>query len=124
MATHGHYRHAQYAGTDDAEGSEIAVVVGDAWQRQGLGYHLLGTLLEVAAENGIERIQADVLADNHAMRHLATKLGCRIRTNPHAPFLVQVTKTLAQEAYGRDTGLAPCLGTPAPESMSPGMRIG
>jgi acetyltransferase len=86
---------AQYAGTDDAEGSEIAVVVGDAWQRQGLGYHLLGTLLNFAVEAGIERIQADVLADNHAMRQLAHKLGCEIAGNPAAPFLVRVIKTLA-----------------------------
>ena len=59
---------AQYAGTDDVEGSEIAVVVDDAWQRQGLGYHLLDALINVAVEAGIERIHADVLADNHAMR--------------------------------------------------------
>jgi len=86
---------AQYAATDDAEGSEIAVVVGDAWQRQGLGYHLLGTLLNGAVEAGIERIQADVLADNHAMRQLALKLGCEISGNPAAPFLVRATKILA-----------------------------
>lgn len=83
----------QYAG--GGESSEIAVAVADAYQRQGLGYRLLDALLNVAVETGIERIHADVLADNHAMRQLAHKLGCEITGNPAAPFLVRVTKTLA-----------------------------
>ena len=111
---------AQYAGT--GESSEIAVVVGDAWQRQGLGYHLLAELMNVAVEAGIERIHADVFADNQAMRRLASKLGCRIRTNPLAPFLVQMTKTLAPAEYSREPGFPPRLGAPIPERMSPAMR--
>ncbi len=111
---------AQYAGTD--ESSEIAVVVSDAWQRQRLGYHLLAALLNVAVEAGIERIHADVFADNQAMRRLASKLGCRIRTNPLAPFLVQMTRTLAPGEYGREPGFAPRLGTPIPERVLPAMR--
>jgi len=111
---------AQYAGT--GESSEIAVVVGDAWQRQGLGYHLLAALLNVAVEAGIERIHADVFADNQAMRRLASKLGCEIRTNPLAPFLVQMAKTLAPEEYSREPGFAPYLGAPIPERVSPAMR--
>jgi acetyltransferase len=84
---------AQYANA--GESSEIAVVVADAWQRQGLGYQLLDSLLNVAVEAGIEHIHADILADNHAMRQLAHKLGCEIAGNPAAPFLVRATKTLA-----------------------------
>ncbi len=87
---------AQYAGA--GESSEIAVAVGDAWQRQGLGYRLLDALLNVAVEAGIERIHAEVLADNHAMRQLAHKLGCEIAGNPAAPFLVRVTKNLPAKA--------------------------
>jgi acetyltransferase len=111
---------AQYAGS--GESSEIAVVVGDAWQRQGLGYQLLAALMNVAVEAGIERIHADVFADNQAMRRLASKLGCRIRTNPLAPFLVSMTKTLAPGEYSREPGFAPYLGAPISERMSPAMR--
>lgn len=92
---------AQYAGADDVEGSEIAVVVGDAWQRQGLGSHLLGTLLSVAVEAGIKRIHADVLADNHAMQQLGHKLGCEIAGNPTTPFLVKLTKILPAKGAAR-----------------------
>jgi acetyltransferase len=100
---------AQYAGIHDVEGSEIAVVVGDSWQRRGLGYHLLDTLMTVAVESGIERLHADVLADNHAMRELAHKLGFEIAANPAAPFLVRATKTVVLPLEGpmqalRDTG--------------------
>ena len=87
---------AQYASA--GESSEIAVAVADAWQRQGLGYYLLEALLNVAVEAGIERIHADVLADNHAMHQLAQKLGCDIAGNPAAPVLVKVTKYLPAEA--------------------------
>ena len=111
---------AQYASTGDS--SEIAVVVGDAWQRQGLGYHLLATLMNVAVEAGIERIHADVFADNQPMRRLASKLGSRISTNPLAPFLVQMTKTLAPGEHDREPGFAPHLGATIPERMSPAMR--
>jgi acetyltransferase len=111
---------AQYA--DAGESSEVAVVVSDAWQRQGLGYHLLAALLNIAVEAGIERIHADVFADNHAMRRLASKLGCRIRSNPLAPFLAQMTRTLAPDEHGREPGFASYLATPNPERMSPVMR--
>lgn len=83
---------AQYASS--GESSEIAVVVADAWQRQGLGYQLLDFLLNVAVQAGIERIHADVLADNHAMRQLARKLDFEIAGKPAVPSLVQMTKNL------------------------------
>ena len=62
------------------------------------------------------------LAGNQAMRRLAFKLGCRISTNPLAPFLVQMTKTLAPGEYSREPGFAPYLGAPIPERMSPAIR--
>ena len=86
---------AQFAGAVDAEGSEIGVVVSDAWQRRGLGCHLLDALMNVAIAAGIERVHADILADNHAMRQLAHSLGFEITTNPGAAFLVHATKKLA-----------------------------
>lgn len=114
---------AQYA--DAGESSEMAVAVADAWQRQGLGYHLLDALLNVAAEAGIERIHADVLADNHAMRQLALKLGCTITSNRAAPFLVRATKTLAQKDPAHSVGswfptIAPRHLNLSPSRMSTG----
>jgi acetyltransferase len=86
---------AQFAGADDVEGSEVAVVVSDAWQRQGLGCHLLDALMNAAIAAGIERLHADILADNHAMRRLAQNIGFEIVAHPAGPFLVRAEKTLA-----------------------------
>ncbi len=85
---------AQYVADEAGDGCEIAIVVGDAWQRRGLGYYLLRELLGIAADSGIRHAHADVLADNHGMRALARKLGCELRTNREAPFLLQISKTL------------------------------
>src|SRR4051795_1745316 len=44
--------------------ADVAVVVGDPWQRQGLGRRLLALLAERAAQEGITRFAGTMLADN------------------------------------------------------------
>jgi acetyltransferase len=85
---------AQYVADEAGDGCEVAIVVGDAWQRQGLGTDLLSALMDVAAYNGVTHVHADVLADNHAMRALARKLGCEARTNMQAPILAKISGRL------------------------------
>ncbi len=89
--------------TDESgDGCEVAIVVGDAWQRQGLGTDLLSALMDVAVDNGVTHVHADVLADNHAMRALARKLGCKVRTNMQAPILAKISGRLEpRNAYVR-----------------------
>jgi acetyltransferase len=97
---------AQYVADEAGDGCEVAVVVGDAWQRRGLGFRLLRELLGVAADSGIRHAHAGVLAENHGMRALARKLGCELRTNQEAPFLLQISKTLG---LPRGSALVPIL---------------
>jgi acetyltransferase len=85
---------AQYVADEAGDGCEVAIVVGDAWQRRGLGFRLLRELLDIAVDSGIRHAHADVLADNHGMRALARNLGCELRTNREAPFLLRISKTL------------------------------
>ena len=85
----------QFVIDDDGAGCEFAIVVADAWQRQGMGASLLRLLMRMAAVRGARYGHADVLADNQAMRSLAAKLGCEIRTNPTAPYLVEIRKQFA-----------------------------
>ncbi|MBW2459262.1 MAG: GNAT family N-acetyltransferase [Deltaproteobacteria bacterium] len=57
------------------EVAEAAVAVVDHMHRQGLGRLLFVRLVAAAAERGITRFRADVLADNQAMLQLADQLA-------------------------------------------------
>ena len=58
--------------------AEFAILVGDHWQRHGLGTELLRRLVEVGRAEGVRRIWADMLAGNTAMRHTAKAAGFTI----------------------------------------------
>jgi acetyltransferase len=57
----------------DAE--EVAVVVGDAWQRQGIGRALYAAALRSAEARGIHRLEATMFAYNAPIRRLLTGAG-------------------------------------------------
>jgi acetyltransferase len=59
-------------GSDDAE---FAIQVRDAYQGTGLGTELLNRLLEIARDEGIERVVAEIMPENIGMRRICTKLG-------------------------------------------------
>jgi len=63
---------ARYEPADEADTAEVAFVVEDGWQGQGLGAVLLHDLLAAARARGIERFRAYVMADNHRMLKLLT----------------------------------------------------
>jgi RimJ/RimL family protein N-acetyltransferase len=50
--------------------AEISIVVSDEHQGRGLGALLLEFVAERAADEGVERLRASVLADNHRMLNL------------------------------------------------------
>lgn len=83
---------AQYASADP-QPAEFAVVVADAWQRQGLGGRLLEMLLARAAEAGVLTMSGAVLAENGPMLALAMKLGFALAED-RDPDLVQLRKAL------------------------------
>jgi acetyltransferase len=58
---------------------EFALLVSDQWQNQGLGTQLLRTLLQVARDEKLKRIGADVLAENLEMQRVCEKLGFAIK---------------------------------------------
>jgi len=57
----------------DNESAEYAIVVGDPWQRQGLGTVMTDYILEIARNRGIKKIYAYLLKDNIEMLHLFLK---------------------------------------------------
>ena len=66
---------AHYLRNADGRGAEYALVIGDDWQRRGLGAQLMGGLIEAAQEQGLTYIDGLVLATNRPMLSLMTHLG-------------------------------------------------
>ena len=65
-------RLSRLSGTREAE---FGMLVSDRAQGRGLGTQLLRQLLEVARQEQLTRVSAQILPDNRAMQHLCTKLG-------------------------------------------------
>jgi RimJ/RimL family protein N-acetyltransferase len=55
---------------DDPAAAELAIVVGDPYQGEGLGTELLGRLADGALARGIHRLKATMLADNVPVHRL------------------------------------------------------
>ncbi len=58
--------------------AELALLVGDPWQKKGLGTALLSRLVEVARREGLERIVARIHPDNEVMGKMCEWAGFRI----------------------------------------------
>src|SRR4029453_77276 len=58
--------------------AEFALAVADAWQGRGAGTVMLEHLAGLAGQAGIERFEADVLADNIHMRSVIAHLGFEV----------------------------------------------
>jgi acetyltransferase len=59
--------------------AEIAVLVSDDYQRRGIGTELLRRLVQVARDQGLSRVVAEMLRDNLAIQIIFKKLGFRLR---------------------------------------------
>jgi acetyl coenzyme A synthetase (ADP forming)-like protein len=75
--------HAFYVAFDEQR-AEVAFTIANDFQGRGLGSILLGQLAEVAAANGIEVFEADVVAANHAMLHVFRASGFPLEVNANA----------------------------------------
>lgn len=65
----------RYEPTDEPGVAEVAFVVQDGWQGQGLGKALLSDILPAAEARGITLFRAYVLADNHRMLRVLARYG-------------------------------------------------
>lgn len=65
-----------------ANDAEAALVVADSFHRQGIGAELMRRLLKVGRDERLDRIVADILAENYAMQRLCEKLGFNLNQSP------------------------------------------
>lgn len=82
---------------DDPTKAEIAVVVEDAWQHQGVASFLSARLTRLALERGITSFDAAVLADNRPALSLVRRLNPR-STIERAGAEVDVIAPLVRDA--------------------------
>ena len=62
--------------------AEMAVLVSDDFQGRGLGTELLQRLIKIAREEKIERITADILAENRTMQRVCERVGFQLKYDP------------------------------------------
>jgi acetyltransferase len=71
-------RLSKLPGTHDAE---FALLISDLWQNKGLGRKLLSMLLQVARDEKLTHVQADILPENLEMQRLCEKQGFSLKRN-------------------------------------------
>jgi acetyltransferase len=89
---------AQYSAGPYPRRCEFAVVIADAWQGMGIGSRLIRSLICTARGAGFERIEGEVLVENHTMIELARRMGFRLRRDPESALLSRVSLPLSATA--------------------------
>jgi acetyltransferase len=75
-------------------GADVALVLADAWQGQGLGRRLLATLLEHAQTAGVREAVGVVLATNAPMLRLARSMGFTVAREPGDATVMRIRRDL------------------------------
>jgi len=57
------------------ETAEFAIVIADPWQNMGLGNKFTDYIIDIAKARGVQKIYANILADNHIMLHMFKSRG-------------------------------------------------
>jgi len=99
---------AEYV-VNDEDIAELAVVVADGWQGQGLGRRLINRLQQLARSRRLRGMRGDVLSENHRMLAIMRGCGFTARRNPEDSYLHEVSLMLAEERRA-----------PAPQHWMPG----
>src|SRR4029077_10304693 len=80
---------------DEPGTADAAIVVGDPWQRRGLGRRFALLLADAARERGIKRFSATMLSDNPAALALMRTITARLEDGPHEAGVHEVVADLA-----------------------------
>jgi len=62
----------------DGKSGELAFIIGDQWQGQGLGTKVVDYVLEIAKDMGVETVYAIMLPDNRRALNLTKKMGFKL----------------------------------------------
>ncbi|MGH7634582.1 MAG: GNAT family N-acetyltransferase, partial [Gemmatimonadaceae bacterium] len=70
-------------GAIDSVSAEVALVVSDAWQQQGVGTALAERVLRAAEERGFVRFVVHLMVENSGIRRLLRRVGKVVSTRTH-----------------------------------------
>ena len=70
---------AQYSRRPGAEEAELAILVADGWQRQGLGTRMIAALSQTALRHGVTAFAVDVQGDNYGAHRLLRRVAPGMR---------------------------------------------
>jgi acetyltransferase len=85
---------ARFVIGDDGKCAEFALVVGDRWQRRGIGRRAMAALCEAARRRGLRSICGNLLDDNTAMLCLMERCGFSRKPHPEEDGVMRVEKSL------------------------------
>jgi acetyltransferase len=85
---------ARYVTNPDGGSCEFALTVADEWQSRGVGPQLMGRLIQIARERGLDTMIGEVLAQNPRMLRMCKRLGFRSMRSPEDPEVIVVTLPL------------------------------
>lgn len=85
---------ARFAINPDGHSCEFAVVVGDAWQKQGIAHKLMDVLMDVARAKGLTVMEGEVMKRNHRMLTFVESLGFKVTPHPEEDSVKAVTRRL------------------------------
>lgn len=86
---------ARYVVKPDQVSCEMVIVVADAWVQRGIGYQLISRLIDIARNNGLRTMEAEVLADNRRILELARSLKFTVQPKQSEPGILQLSRTLS-----------------------------
>jgi acetyltransferase len=76
-------------GRDEAE---FSMLIGDRFQCKGLGTEFLCRLIQIAKDEKLQYITAEILSENRAMQHVCQKLGFRLEPTSEPSIMKVVYK--------------------------------
>jgi len=85
---------ARYITNPDFQTCEFAIVVADAWQGKGLGYHLMNQLIKVAQDKKLKVMSGAIFSSNTMMLSLVKDLGFSIEADRDDPYTRIASKFL------------------------------
>ena len=79
---------ARYSADPDNDRAEFGIMVRSDLQGAGLGFAMMGCLIDYARKNRVGALEGQILRENSAMLALARRLGFSIVGDPEQPTMV------------------------------------